>query len=89
MSATKGKEEFTMITIIKHNARRIEKVTVKELSYRIQFTTMGNNKQVDKFEVINDNLPNCAAHAKILYPEEMLAIYEYIKKVVKVVEVNP
>jgi hypothetical protein len=26
-------------------------------------------------------LPNCAAHTKALCPEEMLAIYEYIKKI--------
>ena len=78
-----------MAIIVRHNTQRIEKITIKELSYSIQFSITGNNKQVDKFEVINNNLPNCAAHTKMLYPEEMLAIYEYMKKVVKVVEVNP
>lgn len=72
-----------MAVVIKRDAQRIEKVTVRELSYNIQFTTTGNNKQVERFEIINDNLPNCAAHSKVLCPEEMLAIYEYMKKVVK------
>ena len=72
-----------MAIIVKRDAQRIEKVTVKELSYSIQLTTTGNNKQVERFEIINDNLPNCAAHSKVLCPEEMLAIYEYMKKVVE------
>ena len=72
-----------MAIIIKRNEERISKVTVKELSYSIQFTGLGYNKQVEMFEIINDNLPNCAAHSKALCPEEMLAIYEYMKKVVE------
>lgn len=71
-----------MAIIVKRDTQRIEKVTVKELSYSIQFTTTGN-KQVERFEIINDNLPNCAAHSKVLCSEEMLAIYEYMKKVVE------
>lgn len=72
-----------MAIIVKHNAQKIEKVTIKELSYDIQFTTTGNNKLVDLFEIINDNLPNCPAHTKVLCPEEMLAIYEYMKKIIE------
>ena len=72
-----------MAIIVKRDAQRIEKVTVKELSYSIQFTATGNNKQMERFEIINDNLPNCAAHSKVLCPEEMLAIYEYMKKVME------
>lgn len=72
-----------MAIIIKRNEEKISKVTVKELSYSIQFTGLDNNKQVEKFEIINDNLPNCAAHTKVLCPEEMLAIYEYMKKVME------
>ena len=72
-----------MAIIIKRNEEKISKVTVKELSYSIQFTGLGYNKQVENFEIINDNLPNCAAHIKVLCPEEMLAIYEYMKKVVE------
>ncbi len=72
-----------MAIIVKHDAQKIEKVTVKELSYDIHFTATGNNKLVDLFEIINDNLPNCEAHTKALRPEEMLAIYEYMKKVIE------
>lgn len=72
-----------MTIIVKHDTQKIEKVTIKELSYDIQFTTTGNNKLVDLFEIINDNLPNCEAHTKTLRPEEMIAIYEYMKKVVE------
>ena len=72
-----------MTIIVKHDTQKIEKVTIKELSYDIQFTTTGNNKLVDLFEIINDNLPNCEAHTKALRPEERLAIYEYMKKVIE------
>lgn len=72
-----------MAIIVKHDAQKIEKITVKELSYDIHFTATGNNKLVDLFEIINDNLPNCEAHTKALRPEEMLAIYEYMKKVIE------
>ena len=63
--------------------RKSDKVTVKELSYNIQFTATGNNKLVDLFEVVNDDLPNCEAHTKVLRSEEMMAIYEYMKKIVE------
>lgn len=72
-----------MAIIVRCDAQKIEKVTIKELSYNVQFTTTGNNKQVERFEVINDNLPNCTAHTKVLHSEEMLAIYEYMKKIVE------
>ena len=72
-----------MAIIVKRNAQKIEKVTIKELSYDIQFTTTGNNKLVDRFEIINDNFSNCEAHTKVLCPEEMLAIYKYMKKIVE------
>lgn len=72
-----------MAIIVKRDTQKIERVTVKELCYNVQFTSTGNNKLVDRFEVINDNLPNCEAHTKVLYPEEMLAIYEYMKKIIE------
>lgn len=71
-----------MTIIIKRNEERISKVIVKELSYSIRLTDTSSSKQVERFEIINDNLPNCAAHTKVLSPEEMFAIYEYMKKVV-------
>ena len=57
-----------MAIIVKQDAQKIEKVTVKELSYSIQFTITGNNKLVDLFEVVNDDLPNCEAYTKVLRP---------------------
>ena len=71
-----------MEIIIKRNEERISKVIVKELSYDVRLTRTSNVKQIERFEIINDNLPNCAAHTKVLSPEEMFAIYEYMKKVV-------
>lgn len=44
-----------MAIIIKRDTQKIERVTVKELCYNVQFTSTGNNKLVDRFEVINDN----------------------------------
>lgn len=72
-----------MAIIVKRDAQKIDKVTVKELSYNIQFTATGNNKLVDLFEIINDDLPNCEAHIKVLRSEEMVAIYEYMKKIME------
>ena len=72
-----------MAIIVKRDAQKIEKVTIKELSYSIQLTATGNNKLVDLFEIINDNLPNSPAYIRMLGSEEMLAIYEYMKKVVE------
>lgn len=71
-----------MAIIIKRDEERISKVIVKELSYNVRLTRTSNVKQVELFEIINDNLPNCVAHTKVLNPEEMFAIYEYMKKVI-------
>lgn len=71
-----------MKIFMKKNEERISKVSVKELSYNVRLTRTSNVKQVELFEIVNDNFPNCSAHSKTLYPEEMLAIYEYMKKVV-------
>ena len=72
-----------MKIFVKRDEERISKVSVKELSYNVRLTRTGNVKQVERFEIINDNLPNCAAHVKVLHPEEMLVIYEYMKKIVE------
>ena len=66
-----------MRIIVRYDPQKMEKVTVKELSYSIHST----NKLGDRFEIINDNLPNCVAHTKVLCPEEMIAIYEYMKNI--------
>ena len=69
-----------MAIIVKRNEQKIANITVKELSYNLHFTPGGTNKDVELFEIINDNLPNCPAHSKALCPEEMFAIYEYMKE---------
>ena len=68
-----------MAIIVKRNEQKIANITVKELSYNLRFTPNGTNKDVELFEIINDNLSNCPAHSKMLCPEEMFAIYEYMK----------
>ena len=69
-----------MAIIVKRDEQKIANITVKELSYNVHFTVGGTNKWVELFEIINDNLSNyCPAHSKALYPEEMFAIYEYMK----------
>lgn len=72
-----------MAIIIKRDDLRILKTQVKELTYTIKCTPTGTDMQVDLFEIVNDNLPNCPAHIKCLRPEEMYAVYEYMKKVVE------
>ena len=72
-----------MAIIVKRNEQKLEKITVKELSYTLKFTGTGYDREANTFEIINDNLPNCSAHVKVLHPEEMLAVYEYMKKIVE------
>lgn len=72
-----------MAIIIKRDDLKILNTEVKELTYNVQLTPNGTNRQVDLFEIVNNNLPNCPAHIKTLPPEEMYAIYEYMKKVVE------
>lgn len=71
-----------MKIVVRYDPQKMEKITVKELSYSIHST----NKLVDRFEIINDNLSNCAAHTKVLCPEEMIAIYEYMKNIAEGVD---
>lgn len=68
-----------MAITIKRDDLRIINTEVKELTYSIN----GTNKQVDLFEIVNDNLPNCVANTKTLRPEEMYAIYEYMEKIIE------
>mgnify|MGYP003461382695 CR=1 FL=1 len=41
------------------------------------------DKVVESFHLVNDDFPNCRAHDKTLTANEMIAIYEYMKKVVE------
>lgn len=72
-----------MAIVIKRDDLRILKTEVKELTYSIKCTPTGTDKQVDLFEIVNGNLPNCPARIKTLRPEEMYAVYKYMKKVVE------
>ena len=72
-----------MAIIIKRDDLKILKTNVKELTYNIRCTPTGTDMQVALFEIVNDNLPNCPAHIKTLRPEEMYAVYEYMKKVLE------
>jgi hypothetical protein len=41
------------------------------------------NKVVESFYLVNDAFPNCRAHEKALTANEMIAIYEFMKKIVE------
>lgn len=68
-----------MAIVVKRDEKKIANIMVKELSYNLRFTPNGTDKDVELFEIINDNLSNCPAYSKMLCPEEMFAIYEYMK----------
>ena len=72
-----------MAIIVQRDDQRIEKIMVRELSYDLKFNGTGYDKVVHTFGIENDNLPNCMAHYKFLKTEEMIAIYEYMKKVME------
>ena len=72
-----------MAIIIKRDELRILKTEVKELTYTIKCTPTSTDKHVVLFEIVNNNLPSCPAHTKCLQPEEMYAVYEYMKKIVE------
>ena len=68
--------------------KRVNKVKISEMNYSLKWNKEDTNRyNVDKivtsFYLVNDNLPNCRAHEKGLTADEMIAIYEYMKTVVK------
>lgn len=77
-----------MAIIVKRNEERLDKIKISEMSYSLKWN-MGEpdgdkvDKIVTSFYLTNDNLPNCRAHEKALTADEMIAIYEYMKKVVE------
>lgn len=77
-----------MAIIVKRNEEKQNKIKISEMSYSLKWN-MGEpegdkvDKIVSSFYLINDNLPNCRAHEKALTADEMIAIYEYMKKVVE------
>lgn len=88
ISTTKGKEELTMAIIVKRNEEKQGKIKITESSYSLKWN-MGEpegdkvDKVVESFHLVNDDFPNCRAHDKTLTANEMIAIYEYMTKVVK------
>jgi hypothetical protein len=77
-----------MAIIVKRNEEKQAKIKITESSYSLKWN-IGEpegdkvDKVVTSFYLINDNLPNCRAHEKALTADEMIAIYEYMKKVVE------
>ena len=77
-----------MAIIVKRNEEKLSKIKISESSYSLKWN-MGEpegdkvDKIVSSFHLVNDNLPNCRAHDKGLTADEMIAIYEYMKKVVE------
>lgn len=88
ISTTKGKEELTMAIIVKRNEEKQGKIKITESSYSLKWN-MGEpegdkvDKVVESFHLVNDDFPNCRAHDKNLTANEMIAIYEYMKKVME------
>ena len=86
ISTTKGKEELTMAIIVKRNEEKQGKIKITESSYSLKWN-MGEpegdkvDKVVESFHLVNDDFPNCRAHNNPLTANEMIAIYEYMKKV--------
>lgn len=77
-----------MAIIVKRNEEKQNKIKISEMSYSLKWN-MGEpegdkvDKIVTSFYLVNDSLPNCRAHEKALTADEMIAIYEYMKKVVE------
>ena len=77
-----------MAIIVKRNEEKQDKIKISELSYSLKWN-MGENdgdkvdKVVESFHLVNDDFPNSRAHDKTLTANEMIAIYEYMKKIVE------
>ena len=77
-----------MAIIVKRDEERINKIKISEMNYAFKWN-MGEpdgdkvDKIVSSFYLVNNNLPNCRAHEKALTADEMIAIYEYMKKIVE------
>lgn len=77
-----------MAIIVKRNEEKQNKIKISELSYSLKWN-IGEpegdkvDKVVESFHLVNDDFPNSRAHDKTLTANEMIAIYEYMKKVVE------
>jgi hypothetical protein len=77
-----------MAIIVKRNEEKQNKIKISEMDYSLEWNMEAPdgekvNKVVESFHLINDDFPNCRAHDKTLTANEMIAIYEYMKKVVE------
>ena len=77
-----------MAIIVKRNEEKQGKIKISELSYSLKWNVgepEGDkvDKVVESFYLVNDDFPNCRAHEKALTANEMIAIYEYMKKIVE------
>lgn len=77
-----------MAIIVKRNEEKQDKIKISELSYSLKWNigeTDGDkvDKVVESFHLVNDDFPNSRAHDKTLTANEMIAIYEYMKKIVE------
>lgn len=77
-----------MAIIVKRNVEKQGKIKISESSYSLEWNMEAPdgekvNKVVESFHLINDDFPNCRAHDKTLTANEMIAIYEYMKKIVE------
>lgn len=74
-----------MAIIASYGYKDINKVSIKELNWETVYRRdkKENDKKVSSFILTNDNYQNCPAHTKTLGAEEMIAIYEYMKKIME------
>jgi hypothetical protein len=74
-----------MAIIVKRNEEKQAKIKISELSYSLKWNIgePEGDKVVGLFCLINDDFPNCRAHEKALTADEMIAIYEYMKKIME------
>lgn len=77
-----------MAIIIKRNEEKQSKIKISVMDYSLTWNMEAPdgekvNEVVESFHLINDDFPNCRAHDKTLTTNEMIAIYEYIKKIVE------
>lgn len=73
-----------MAIILNCGNNKVEKVSFQELDWTTVYNVgKENDKAVRIFTMTNDNYQNCAAHSKFINAEEMIAIYEYMKKIIE------
>lgn len=77
-----------MAIIVERNEEKLNKIHISEMNYSLKWNMEAPDgekvsKVVESFYLVNDAFPNCRAHEKALTANEMIAIYEYMKKVVE------